>query len=100
MSAVDAQKVAATVEACRAVAGMSTGPTGTVATYLPLHRVDGVRVGARRVEIHVVGAWGVPIPALVSEVRAAVAGLVDGHNVDIVVEDLEDLPSAPLKRTS
>jgi hypothetical protein len=32
--------------------------------------------------------WGVPIPSLVSEVRRSVAELVDGLDVDIVVEDL------------
>jgi hypothetical protein len=88
MSTVDAEEIASTVATCPAVAAMSAGPTGTVATYLPGRRVFGVRVRNRRVEIHVVGVWGVPIPSLVSEVRRSVAELVDGHDVDIVVEDL------------
>jgi hypothetical protein len=88
MSAVDAEEIARTVATCPAVADMSAGPTGAVATYLPGRRVIGVRVHRGRVEIHVVGEWGVPIPRLVSEVRASLAQLVHGHDVDIVVEDL------------
>ena len=90
MSSIDTEAIAARVMTCPSVVDLSGGPTGSVATYLPGRRVPGVRVHGGYLEVHVVGRWDVPIPALASEVRAAVAGLVDGHSVEIVVEDLAD----------
>ncbi|HEX5494734.1 MAG TPA: hypothetical protein VFX70_09200 [Mycobacteriales bacterium] len=85
---VDPDAVAAAATACRTVAGLSGGPAGTVASYLPGRRVVGVRVGDGAVAVHVVGAYGPPVARIGAEVRAAVAPLSGGRAVDVVVEDL------------
>jgi hypothetical protein len=90
---VDVAAVAVAVESCASVASLSAGVFGEVASYLPGHRVDGVRMDGDRVEVHVVGRWGVPIPQLADEVRLAAAPLVAGRSVSVVVEDLADPPS-------
>ena len=90
MNGVDTEAIAACVTACPSVVELSGGPTGSVATYLPGRRVVGVRARGPSVAIHVVGRWEVPVPKLTDEVRSAIAGLVNGHAVEVVVEDLVD----------
>ena len=75
--------------ACPSVAGISPGPLGEVATYLPGRRVPGVRLGDGRIEIHVVARWGVRVPDLAADVRAAVQTIAAGVLVDVHVDDVE-----------
>lgn len=84
----DPDRIADAVTALPAVARLHGGRFGEVATYLPGRRVTGVQVGEERIAIHVVGRLGVPVPRLVAGIRAAVAPLVRGLPVDVVVEDL------------
>jgi hypothetical protein len=90
MNIVDTETIATRVMNCPSVVELSGGPTGSVATYLPRRRVLGIRVHGGRIEVHVVGRWEVPVSVLAAEVRTAVAGLVDGRSVEVVVEDLGD----------
>lgn len=96
---VDPDAVAALVLACPAVAGLSGGPFGAAATYLPGRRVAGVRISPDTVEVHVVARYGPTAGELARQVRAALAGRVLGRSVDIVVEDLED-PAPPTVATA
>jgi uncharacterized alkaline shock family protein YloU len=84
----DPERVASTVAQCPSVVELSGGPFGTVATYLPGRRVTGVRIDTRTVEVHVIGKWGVPVPALASEIRSALVPVLDGERVAVVVEDI------------
>ena len=87
---VDPDTVAALVLGCPAVAGLSAGPFGTAASYLPGRVVPGVRVGPDAVEVHVVARYGPTVAELAGQVRTALAGRVLGRRVDVVVEDLAD----------
>jgi hypothetical protein len=93
--ALEAEAVAAAVRGCPSVAGLAAGSFGEAATYLPGKRVLGVRMTSDRLDIHVVARYGVPIPVLAAEVRAALARLARGRAVDIRVEDLWMPPPAP-----
>ncbi|SDQ85650.1 hypothetical protein [Quadrisphaera sp. DSM 44207] len=87
--AARADAVAAAVRACPAVADLHSGGLRQVATYLPGRRVAGVRVdGEGPVEVAVVAAWGVPAAVVAGQVRAAVAPLVGGRPVDVLVADV------------
>ena len=92
---VPVEAVAAAVERCAGVASLSAGALGGFGTYLPGRRIAGVRVGDDAVELHVVARWGISIPSLAADVRAAVAPLVPGRTVDVVVDDVT-LPSDEL----
>lgn len=96
----DPDALAALVLACPAVAGLSGGPLGSAATYLPGRRVSGIRIGDDTVEVHPVLAYGETVSELVRQVRRAVTSHVGVRSVDIVVEDVhvpgEDLtPHTP-----
>lgn len=91
---VDPDIVAALVLGCPAVAGLSGGPFGAAATYLPGRTVAGVRISPETVEVHVVAHYGPTIGELAGQVRSALAGRVLARTVDIVVEDLADRPGA------
>ncbi len=85
---VDAQAVASAVSACPHVAGLSAGAVEEVATYLPGSRVQGIRVRDHVLEIHVVARWGLPLPEVATEIRAAVGGLAQGLPITVAIEDL------------
>lgn len=87
---VDPDDVSARVLACPAVAGLSGGPFGTVATYLPGRSVAGIRVGTDTVEVHVVVRYGPTVIDLVGQIRQALKGHTLDRPVDIVVEDVAD----------
>lgn len=92
---MDPERVAAAVRGCPAVAGLSSGQFGEVASYLPGQRIDGVRTLADdEVEVHVVLWYGIPVEEAVAQVRAAVRAVapnvVAAH---VVVADLA-LPEA------
>lgn len=91
----EAEDVAATVRSCPAVVDLAGGDFGEVATYLPGKRITGVRVTDDRIEVHLVGRYGVPIRALAAEVRTALTPLAHGRAIDIRVEDLETAPAPP-----
>ncbi len=93
---IDPDVVAGLVISCPAVAGMSGGPLGAAATYLPGRRVAGVQVSPSRVEVHVVARYGTTVAELAAQVRRVLAGQVRGRTVDIVVEDVEDRPASAL----
>ncbi|MFI7604256.1 hypothetical protein ACIBTV_03945 [Micromonospora sp. NPDC049366] len=87
---VDVDAVAAAVRACPAVAGLVA--LGGRGTYLPGRRVDGVVVDADTVLVQVRARWGARAPELAAQVRAAVAPLVAGRHIDVVVADVGDPP--------
>ena len=93
--AAEAEAVAAMVRSCPAVVDLSGGDFGEVATYLPGKRITGVRVAGDRIDVHLVGRYGSPIPALAAEVRTALTHLARGRAVDIRVEDLGMAPPTP-----
>ncbi len=90
---VNVDAVTAAVARCAAVEDPVSSPTATVASYLPGRQVAGVRVGADTVTIQVRGRWGIPLPELGRQVRAAVAPLVGRRRIDIVVADVGDAPA-------
>ena len=87
--AISPDAVVERVTACPSVARISPGPVGEVATYLPGRRVPGVRLGDDRIEIHVVARWGVRVPDLAADVRAAVQSIAADVLVDVHVDDVE-----------
>jgi hypothetical protein len=93
-----ADRVAAAVTACPGVARLADADlAGTLATYLPGRRVTGVRAGPDGLELALVARWGVAIPGLVTDVRAAVRPLVGDGRVDVHVVDVEE-PAVVLTR--
>lgn len=89
---VDVDAVAAAVRACLDVDDLDGGPFDAVASYLPGRRVPGVRVASDRVTVQLRSRWGVPLPLIGQQVRAAVLPLVAGRKLDIVVSDIADPP--------
>jgi len=90
---LDVDAMARSVEACPAVASLSSGPAGLAVSYLPGKRVEGVRVTDEVVEVHVVARWGVTVQLVDREVRHAVARMTGGRRLDVVIEDV-DVPEA------
>jgi hypothetical protein len=83
-----ARDLAGRVEACPDVAGLSAGPFGTVATYLPGGRVSGIAVRDDEVEIAVIARYGRPFPAIADQVRQAVIPLVGERPVRVAIDDV------------
>jgi hypothetical protein len=84
--------VAARVEACPSVARLVDGEPDSVVTYLPGREVAGIRIEPHRVTVQVCGVWGVEVSALALEIRTALAPIVPGRSIDVVLADLEDPP--------
>ncbi len=94
-----ADAVADAVRSVPGVVDLHTGTYGEVATYLPGRRVNGVRVRDDGVEVHVVLAYGAPVPQTAHRVRLAVQALTPGP-VDVTVQDVvgisaDDEPESP-----
>src|SRR3712207_6871948 len=53
----------------------------SVATYLSGHRVPGVRLSDREVEVHLVARWVPSLPELAERVRAALAPTAGGRAI-------------------
>ncbi|MCK2212737.1 hypothetical protein MF672_002845 [Actinomadura sp. ATCC 31491] len=87
----EAWLIAERVRACAGVAGLSGGPFGTVATYLPGERLTGVSADAGTVEIALVARAGRPLPETADEVRRAVADLAGDRPVNVRIDDITDL---------
>jgi len=85
-----ADRIAAAVTACPSVAGLGRVPGIPVATYLPGRTVSGVAVRPGAVEVCVVARFGTPLPEVAAEIREAVAPLVPGQVVDVVIADITD----------
>lgn len=102
-SGADPDSIAAAVVACSAVAGLSGGVAGEVATYLPGRRVTGLRIDDTTVTVHVVGRFGPTMTEISNQVTRAVTPLAGGRMVGVVIEDLEvggvggqqDVPPSP-----
>lgn len=83
-----ADQIAAVVTGCPDVAGLAEAPGIPVATYLPGRTVSGVAVRAGEVEVSVVARYGRPLKEIAGQVRLAVAPLVRGRVVDVVIADI------------
>jgi hypothetical protein len=95
-----ADLIAAAVTKCPDVAGLGQVPGIPVATYLPGRTVSGVAVRADEVEVSVVAKYGLPLQQIADEVRQAVAPLVPGRVVDVVIADItapEAQPAAEME---
>ncbi|WP_131745301.1 hypothetical protein [Frankia sp. Cppng1_Ct_nod] len=81
--------IADAVAGCPAVAALSPGPSGDVATHIPGRRVVGVRTAPAGVAIHVVARFGPTMAEIAGQIRAAVTAVApDCGKIDIVVDDL------------
>ncbi|WP_283137216.1 hypothetical protein [Rhizohabitans arisaemae] len=80
--------IAERVTTCPDVVGLSGGPYGTVATYLPGEMVSGVAVRDDEVEIHIVARYGRPLAEIAESVRGAVADLTGDLPVNVTVDDV------------
>jgi hypothetical protein len=90
-----AERIADTVLAHPAVAGLHAGPFGVIASYLPGRRVDGVRIAhdGSTVDVAIVVDLaalepGRPIPVVAQQLRTAIRELADNASVDILIVDL------------
>ena len=90
VNGVDIDTVAAAVRACPGVEDLAPGALGSVASYLPGRTIAGIAVADDRVTIQVRSVWAVPIAVVAAQLRSAIAGLVGGRRVDIVVADIAD----------
>ncbi len=86
---IDVDAVASAVDSCTSVVRRGAGRGVEVASYLPGRRVEGIRTGDARVEVHVEVRYGVPLPVAAEEIRAAVAACAPGMAVDVVIADLD-----------
>ncbi|MEV5555786.1 hypothetical protein AB0L44_19190 [Nonomuraea wenchangensis] len=84
----EALAIAERARSCDGVAALSSGPFGTVATYLPGRRVAGVSVNDRTVEIAIVATMDRPLPETADEVRRAVSDLAGERRVDVRIADI------------
>jgi len=83
-----ADQIVSAVISCPDVAGLTEMPGSPVATYLPGRTVSGVAVRTGEVEICLVARYGLPLPQIAAQVRQAVAPLVPGRVVDVVIADI------------
>ncbi|MEV4171122.1 hypothetical protein [Nonomuraea sp. NPDC049709] len=86
----EARLIAERARGCPGVAGLSGGPFGTVATYLPGERLTGVSVDEREVEIAIVATLARPLPETAEGVRRAVADLAGDRPVNVRIDDIID----------
>ena len=93
-SEVDVDLVAAAAAGCPAVAALSAGVFGEVATYLPGRKVGGIRVDDTDVEIHVVARHGHPLHHVAAHLGALTRPLIGDRRLTVVIDDLDiDLPT-------
>ncbi|MEV4114179.1 hypothetical protein [Nonomuraea sp. NPDC049695] len=84
----EASVIAERARSCQGVAGLSGGPFGTVATYLPGKRLMGVSVNDRAVEIAIVATMDRPFPETADEVRRAVSEPAGDRRVNVRIDDV------------
>ena len=87
-----ADEIAAVVLAVPGVASLHGGMFGEVATYLPRRQVPGIRIGERRVEVHVSLLIDAPIQSTAAAIQHATATII-ALPVDVTIEDV--LPESP-----
>ena len=87
-AAPDPDAIAAAVLACGAVAGLSGGLAGEVASYLPGRRVTGVQVRPEGITVHVVARYGPTMAEVATEVAAAVRAVAGPVDVRVGIDDL------------
>lgn len=86
-----ADRLAAVVGGCPGIARLADdGLAGHLATYLPGRRVSGLRAGPDGLVVAVVARWGLPLPGLADDLRAAVQTVVGDERVDVHVVDVEE----------
>ncbi|MEU8176925.1 hypothetical protein AB0C14_28965 [Microbispora hainanensis] len=85
---VSARRIADRVLSCPDVAGLSRGPFGVVATYLPGGLVPGVAVRDDVIEVDIVARYGRPLPEVADLVRDAIGDLAGGRKVDVTIADV------------
>ena len=90
-----ADQIVSAVTRCPDVARLTEMPGIPVATYLPGRTVSGVAVRTGEVEICVVARYGLPLPQIAAQVRQAVAPLVPGRVVDVVIADITSPDEPP-----
>ncbi|WP_307801150.1 hypothetical protein [Microbispora triticiradicis] len=83
-----ARRIAERVLSCPDVAGLSRGPFGAVATYLPGDLVPGVAVRDDVIEVHVVARYGRPLPEVAELIRDAIGDLAAGRRMDVAIAGL------------
>jgi hypothetical protein len=85
------ERIAEAVLAHPAVAALSGGPYGTIATYLPGRRLPGIVLGEGEepARVAVVLHYGAPVEATAAELRRIVAAASGARRVDVTVTDLE-----------
>lgn len=83
-----ARRIAERVLSCPDVAGLSRGPFGAVATYLPGDLVPGVAVRDDVIEVHVVARYGRPFPEVAELIRDAIGDLAAGRRMDVAIADV------------
>ena len=83
-----ADLIVSAVSGCPDVAGLTQLPGLPVATYLPGRTVSGVAVRPGEVQVCVVARYGLPLPEIAAQVRQAVAPLVPGRMVNVVIADI------------
>lgn len=90
----DAEAIATAVASVPGVVRLAAGTSDGVATHLPGHRINGVRVRGNRATIHVVSRFpDGPLAELADSVRAAVRHQQpEAVCIDVRIVDVEDLP--------
>ena len=88
VGSLDLDEIAAAARRCPLVVELSGGRFGEVASYLPGHRVVGVRVVDGEVEVHVVAAWGPPLAQVADAVREIVGPLTGGMPAAVFIDDI------------
>ncbi|MEJ2886887.1 hypothetical protein [Actinomycetospora aeridis] len=85
------ERIAEALLAHPAVAALSGGPFGTLATYLPGRRLPGIVLGdgGEPDRIAVVLYYGAPVGATSDELRRIVAAASGNRRVDVTVADVE-----------
>lgn len=85
------ERIAEALLAHPAVAALSGGPFGTLATYLPGRRLPGIVLGeaGEPDRIAVVLRFGAPVGPTATELRRIVAAASGNRRVDVTVTDLE-----------
>lgn len=87
-----ARTIARTVEGCPGVAGLTGGPFGAVATYLPGGRVEGVALRDMEIEVHIVARASAvlpaPLPVVADGVHAALRPVAGGRRTVVVIDDV------------
>lgn len=89
-----ADRVAAAAQSVPGVTGLHAGSFGSVATYLPGRRVNGIRLTDDVAEVHVTVAMGSQLLEVADSVRAAVEPLV-ATPVGVFVEDVTSADAYP-----